>query len=104
MRQDTDAYKRYDLSIKQKLFIEGLEIYVNVSNISESIDITRLRGFSLQNPDFEDSYYDDMLEEINFNEDANIDQMLRRVPRDQRSKGYEQHYGRTIDLGFRFSF
>ena len=104
LRQDTDAYKRYDLSIKQKLFIEGLEIYVNASNISEAIDITRLRGFSLQNPDFEDSYYDDMLEEINFNEDANIDQMLRRVPRDQRSKGYEQHYGRTIDLGFRFSF
>ena len=70
----------------------------------EAIDVTRLRGFSLQNPDFDNSYYDEMLEEINFNENANIDEMLRKVPRAQRSKGYEQHYGKTIDLGVRFSF
>ena len=104
LRQDTDAYKRYDLSIKQKLFIEGLEIYLNASNFLEAIDVTRLRGFSLQNPDFDNSYYDEMLEEINFNENANIDEMLKKVPRAQRSKGYEQHYGKTIDLGVRFSF
>ena len=104
LRQDTDAYTRYDLSIKQKLFIEGLEIYINASNLSEAIDVTRLRGFSLQDSNFDDSYYDAMLEEINSNGNANIDKMLNQIPRTQRSKGYEQHYGRTIDLGFRFSF
>jgi len=62
LRQDTDAYKRYDLSIKKKLFIEGLEIYLNTNNFLEGIDVTRRRGFSLQNPDFDNSYYDEMLE------------------------------------------
>ena len=104
LRQDTDAYTRYDLSIKQKLFIEGLEIYINASNLSEAIDVTRLRGFSLQDSNFDDSYYDAMLEEIDSNGNTNIDKMLNQIPRTQRSKGYEQHYGRTIDLGFRFLF
>ena len=104
LRQDTDAYRRYDISIKQKLFIEGLEIFINASNLTEAIDVTRLRGFSLQDQNFDDSYYDDMIDEINSNENTNIDEMLNKIPRNQRSKGYEQHYGRTIDLGFRFSF
>ena len=45
-----------------------------------------------------------IIDEINSNENTNIDEMLNKIPRNQRSKGYEQHYGRTIDLGFRFSF
>ena len=84
--------------------MEGLEIYINASNLSEAIDVTRLRGFSLQNPYFDDTYYNNMLEEINLNNNPNIDKLLSRVPRQQRSKGYEQHYGRSIDFGFRFSF
>ena len=104
LRQDTDAYKRYDLSIKQKLFIKGLELYINASNLSEAVDITRLRGFSLQDSNFDDSYYDYMLDKIHSNENTSIDEMLNNVPRKQRSKAYEQHYGKTIDLGFRFLF
>ena len=104
LRQDTDSYKRYDLSIKQKLFVEGFEIYINASNLSEAVDVTRLRGFNLQNPKFDDSYYDNMIDEINLNDNPDIDEMLNKVPREQRSKGYEQHYGKTIDLGFRFVF
>ena len=104
LRQDTDSYKRYDLSIKQKLFVEGFEIYINASNLSEAVDVTRLRGFNLQNPKFDDSYYDNMIDEINLNDNPNMDEMLNMVPREQRSKGYEQHYGKTIDLGFRFVF
>ena len=45
-----------------------------------------------------------MVDEINLNGNPNIDEMLNKVPREQRSKGYEQHYGKTIDLGFRFLF
>jgi hypothetical protein len=26
------------------------------------------------------------------------------IPRSSRAKSLEQHYGRTIDIGFRFSF
>ena len=104
LREDTDTYKRYDLSIKQKLFVKGLEVYINASNLSNTNDVTRLRGFSLQDSNFDDSYYDDMVDEINLNGNPNIDEMLNKVPREQRSKGYEQHYGKTIDLGFRFVF
>ena len=104
LREDTDAYKRYDLSIKQKLSVKGLEVYINASNLSNTNDVTRLRGFSLQDSNFDDSYYDDMIDEINLNGNPDIDEMLNKVPREQRSKGYEQHYGKTIDLGFRFVF
>ena len=44
LREDTDAYRRYDLSMKQKLPIKGLELYLNISNLTEAVDITRLRG------------------------------------------------------------
>ena len=50
------------LSIKKKLFIEGLEIYLNANNFLEAIDVTRRRGFGLQDPDFDNSYYDEILE------------------------------------------
>ena len=33
-----------------------------------------------------------------------IPELLSRVPRGQRAKSQEQHYGRTIDIGFRFAF
>ena len=43
-----------------------------------------------------------MLKEINLSNEPNIDKLLRRVPRRQISKGYEQHYGMSLDLGFHF--
>ena len=33
-----------------------------------------------------------------------IPELLSRVPRGQRAKSQEQHYGRTIAIGFRFAF
>ena len=65
LRQTTDGYRRWDLSLKQDLPYDGLSIFLNISNISESIDVNRYR-------------YGDL--------------------------GLEQHYGRTIDLGFRYIF
>ena len=125
LREDTDAYRRYDLSIKQKLPIKGLELYLNISNLTEAVDITRLRGFNPYDPNFDDSNLFD------YNEDGeliggildpdlystldtetnervflypDIPELLSRVPRGQRAKSQEQHYGRTIDIGFRFAF
>ena len=31
-------------------------------------------------------------------------EVLEDVPRSQRAKSVEEHYGRTIDLGFRYLF
>ena len=120
LREDTDAYRRYDLSMKQKLPIKGLELYLNISNLTEAVDITRLRGFNPYDPDFDDSIYDEILDPSLFSyfdptggDDGNgarvglnpdIAELLGRVPRDQRAKSQEQHYGRTIDIGFRFAF
>ena len=42
LRQTTDAYQRYDLSMKQKLPVEGLELYLNISNLGEAVDVYRL--------------------------------------------------------------
>ena len=120
LREDTDAYRRYDLSMKQKLPIKGLELYLNISNLTEAVDITRLRGFNPYDPDFDDSIYDEILDPSLFSYfdptggddgsgarvglNPDIAELLERVPRDQRAKSQEQHYGRTIDIGFRFAF
>ena len=44
LRQNTDAYRRWDLSMKQKLPYEGLELFLNISNLTETSDISRFRG------------------------------------------------------------
>ena len=102
LRQDTDAYQRYDLSLKQKLPVKGLELFFNVNNIFEEVDIRRLRGFNLYDPDLSSSYYQYLNDQMKNNSSAL--EVLDNVPRSQRAKSSEQHYGRTIDLGFRYSF
>lgn len=67
LRQSTDGYRRWDLSIKQALPVQGLNAYLNVSNISGTVDSNSF-----------------------------LDQT--------RALGLVQHYGSTIDLGFRYSF
>ena len=120
LREDTDAYRRYDLSVKQKLPVKGLELYLNISNLTEAVDITRLRGYNPYDPDFDNSIYEEILDPALFSYydptggengegarvslNPDIADLLSRVPRDQRAKSQEQHYGSTIDLGFRFAF
>ena len=65
LRVNTDDYTRWDLSVKQELPIKGLSVFMNVNNITETVDINRYKYGSLN---------------------------------------LEQHYGRTADLGFKYSF
>ena len=131
LRESTDSYQRYDLSMKQKLPIEGLELYLNISNLTQAVDIRRLRGYNQNDPNFDSSIlfnydedplsltYGDIIggildpalystldpetgERVSLNPD--ISYLLERVPRSQRAKSSEEHYGMTIDLGFRFAF
>tara|TARA_B100001113_G_scaffold295960_1_gene253280 strand:- start:661 stop:1920 length:1260 start_codon:yes stop_codon:yes gene_type:complete len=46
LRQNTDAYQRWDLSMKQTLPYEGLEIFLNASNLTETSDVSRYRGLT----------------------------------------------------------
>ena len=66
LRQTTDDYTRWDLSVKQKLPVKGLEIFLNINNITEAVDENRYHT--------------------------------------SNSLALEQHYGKTIDLGFKYSF
>ena len=100
LRETTDAYRRYDLSMKQKLPIEGLELYLNVANLNEAIDVTRKRGFNRYDPSFTVEMYEDLTSQ-SYND---IDDHLATVPVSNRAKALEQHYGSTIDFGFRFNF
>ena len=70
LRENTDAYQRFDLSMKQELPIKGLELFLNASNLTETSDISRYRGVSSGGDNFK----------------------------------LKQFYGRTVDLGFRYSF
>lgn len=44
LRQTTDSYRRWDLSIKQELPVDGLELFLNASNLTETSDVNRFRG------------------------------------------------------------
>jgi hypothetical protein len=44
LRQRTDAYRRWDLSMKQKLPVDGLSLFFNASNLTETNDVNRYRG------------------------------------------------------------
>ena len=100
LRQTTDAYQRYDLSMKQKLPVKGLELYLNVSNLNEAVDINRLNGFNPKDPDFDEA----ILEDLESSKDKSIEERLDLIPTSSRAKSLEQHYGRTVDIGFRYSF
>ncbi|MFL3014157.1 MAG: TonB-dependent receptor domain-containing protein [Candidatus Neomarinimicrobiota bacterium] len=100
MRETTDAYQRYDLSMKQKLPIKGLELYLNIANLNEAIDVTRKRGFNRYDPSFTDEMYQDITSK-NYD---NIDDHLATIAVKNRAIALEQHYGSTIDFGFRFNF
>ena len=66
LRQTTNNYTRWDLSVKQKLPINGLEIFLNMNNITEAVDKNKYHT--------------------------------------SNSLALEQHYGKTIDLGLKYSF
>ena len=100
LRQTTDAYRRYDLSMKQELPVKGLELYLNVSNLTEAIDVNRLRGFNKADRAFTNA----ILEDVQSADAKNIDERLDLIPVEARAKALEQHYGSTIDIGFRYSF
>ena len=115
LRETTDSYQRYDLSVKQKLPIDGLELYLNISNLTGAVDIRRLRGYNTYDPNFDNTilgdpdnnYESGILDPNNYPTnptDSDISKLLARVPRDQRAISSEEHYGMTIDLGFRFAF
>ena len=73
LRKTTDDYRRWDLSIKQKLPAKGLEIFFNANNLTEATDVDRFRG------------------------STSLDNSIG-------SLAAEQYYGKTFDLGFRYSF
>jgi hypothetical protein len=54
LRSGTESYLRWDFSAKQKLPIEGLEIFLNLNNITGSVDRALIRGNSY--PQSEEHY------------------------------------------------
>ena len=82
--------------------MKGLELFFNVNNIFEEVDINRLRGFNLYDPALSYSYYQYLNDQMKTN--SSTLEVLEDIPRSQRAKSVEEHYGRTIDLGFRYSF
>jgi hypothetical protein len=100
LRQTTDSYRRYDLSMKQKLQVKGLEVYLNISNLNEAVDINRMNGYNPRDPNFND----DILSDLSASTEESIEDRLDLIPRSSRAKSLEQRYGRTIDIGFRYNF
>ena len=57
LRQQTDAYRRWDLSMKQKLPVDGLSIFLNASNLTETNDVNRYRGETSSNENLSSEQY-----------------------------------------------
>ena len=82
LRQSTDSYTRYDLSLKQKLPYKGLEFYLNISNLNEVVDINRMNGYNPKDPDFDESILNDLSDAS----DKSIEDRLDMIPRSSRAK------------------
>ena len=54
LRSSTDKYIRWDISAKQKLPIKGLQIFLNLNNITNSYDRSLIYGSRF--PESEESY------------------------------------------------
>ena len=100
MRETTDPFKRLDLSLKQKLPIDNLEIFLNIANLKEAVDISRKRGFNISDPTMNNEMHFDLISEL----DNNVNELLLSTPLESRAKVYEEHYGASIDIGFRYNF
>jgi hypothetical protein len=59
-----------------------------------------MNGYNPKDPDFDDS----VLDKLANASDKSIEDRLSIIPRSSRAKSLEQHYGRTIDIGFRYNF
>jgi len=99
-RETTDPLKRFDLSLKQKLPIDNLEIFLNIANLKDAVDITRKRGFNISDPTMNNEMHYDLISEL----DNNVNELLLSTPLESRAKVYEEHYGASIDIGFRYNF
>ena len=99
-RETTDPLKRFDLSLKQKLPIDNLEIFLNIANLKDAVDITRKRGFDISDPTMNNKMHYDLISEL----DNNVNELLLSTPLESRAKVYEEHYGASIDIGFRYNF
>ena len=86
--------------MKQQLPVKGLEIYLNISNLNEAIDVNRMNGYNPKDPKFDE----EILNDLSATPDKSIEYRLDLIPRSSRAKSLEQRYGRTIDLGFRYNF
>ena len=99
-RETTDPLKRFDLSLKQKLPIDNLEIFLNIANLKDAVDITRKRGFNISDPTMNNEMHYDLISKL----DNNVNELLLSTPLESRAKVYEEHYGASIDIGFRYNF
>ena len=59
-----------------------------------------MSSFNPKDPDFDES----ILADLASASDKPIEDRLNMIPRSSRAKSLEQHYGRTIDIGFRYNF
>jgi hypothetical protein len=89
-----------------------------MSNLTEAIDVTRLRGYNQSDPNFSkyinENFENGIDEFYNLKRDENGDgfhdveytaeEAMEMVPRNSRAKRLEEHYGKTLDIGFRYSF
>ena len=77
-----------------------LEIFLNIANLNEAIDVTRKRGFNRSDLTLNNELYYNLISKI----DNNINDLLLSTPTNSRAKVYEEHYGASIDIGFRYNF
>ena len=68
--------------------------------MKEAVDITRKRGLIISDPTMKNEMHYDLISEL----DNNVNELLLSTPLESRAKVYEEHYGASIDTGFRYNF
>ena len=68
--------------------------------MKEAVDISRKRGFNISDPTMNNEMHLNLISEL----DNNVNELLLSIPLESRAKVYEEHYGASIDIGFRYYF
>ena len=78
-------------------YLVGANVYIENTAIGTSTDE---RGFNISDPTMNNEMHYDLISKL----DNNVNELLLSTPLESRAKVYEEHYGASIDFGFRYNF
>ena len=67
LRQITDTYRRWELSMKQNIPTLNIELFLNINNLTSTNDVNKYRGISIMDDNLSSEQYYGRTIDLGFN-------------------------------------